>query len=52
MSEENMQLLLDDIPCETKDEEQGISYYIYTDSTKKNFIRIFTDKDLGIDSRN
>ena len=48
MSEENMQLLLDDIPCETKDEEQGISYYIYTDSTKKNFIRIFTDKDLGL----
>lgn len=48
MSEENMQLLLDGIPFETKEEEKGVSYYIYTDSTKKNFIRIFTDKDLGL----
>ena len=48
MSAENMQLLLDGIPYETKDEEQGTSYYIYTDLTKKNFVRIFIDKDLGL----
>ena len=48
MTEENMKLLLDGIPLETQEEEQGTSYYIYTDNTKKNFIRIFTDKDLGL----
>ena len=48
MTEENMKLLLDGIPLETQKEEQGTSYYIYTDNTKKNFIRIFTDKDLGL----
>lgn len=48
MTEENMKLLLDGIPLETQEEEQGTSYYIYTDNTKKNFIRIFTDKALGL----
>lgn len=31
-----------------KEEEKGTSYYLYSDETKKNFVRIFIDKDLGL----
>ena len=31
-----------------EEEEQGVSYYLYSDETKKNFIRIFIDRDLKL----
>ena len=48
MSEENMKILLGGNAFESQEEEKGTSYYLYSDETKKNFVRIFIDKDLGL----
>ena len=48
MSEEEMKIRLGGNAFEEEEEEQGTSYYLYSDETKKNFIRIFVDKDLKL----
>lgn len=47
-SEAEMKNLLDGHTFESQEEENGTSYYLYSDETKKNFVRIFIDKDLGL----
>ena len=48
MAEEAMKIQLGGSTYETQEEEQGVSYYLYSDETKKNFIRIFIDRDLKL----
>ena len=48
MAEETMKIQLGGSTYETQEEEQGVSYYLYSDETKKNFIRIFIDRDLKL----
>lgn len=48
MAEESMKIQLGGSTYETQEEEQGFSYYLYSDETKKNFIRIFIDRDLKL----
>lgn len=48
MAEEEMKSRFGENTYETSEEEKGISYYLYSDETKKNFIRILVDKDLKL----
>lgn len=48
MSEEEMKAALRGIDCETKEEDSGTIYTIYSDDTKKNYIQILADKELHL----
>lgn len=48
MTEEDMKILLGGSTYEAAEEEEGTSYYLYSDETKRNFIRIFVDKELKL----
>ena len=48
MSEETMKALLGDNAYETEETDSGVSYFIYADEEKRNYTRIFVDKDLKL----
>lgn len=48
MDEESMKTALSDCKYETKEEEEGTSYYIYADEEQRDYVRIFIDKDLHL----
>lgn len=48
MSKEEAKSRLEENAYEISEEEKGESYFLYSDETKKNFIRIFVDKDLQL----
>lgn len=48
MGEEDMKIRLGGSTYESEEEETGTSYYLYADETKKNYIRIFVDRDLKL----
>lgn len=48
MGEDQVKILLGGSTYEEKEEENGISYYLYADETQKNYIRIFLDQDLKL----
>ena len=48
MGEDDMKIRLGGSTYESEEEETGTSYYLYADETKKNYIRIFVDRDLKL----
>lgn len=46
MSEEELKIRLEGSNYETEEGENGIVYFLYSDETKKNFIRIQVDREL------
>lgn len=48
MSEENLKQQLEEGGYEIQEEEKGTAYYVYLDETKKNYIKIFVDKELRL----
>lgn len=48
MSAEEMRQRMEESLYEKEEDEKGENYYIYSDESKKNFIRIFVDRDLQL----
>lgn len=48
MAEEELKTRLEGSTYETEEKEEGIAYSLYSDETKKNFIRILVDKELHL----
>ena len=48
MNEESMKEALSDAKYETKEDEEGVSYYLYADEEKRDYVRIFVDKNLKL----
>lgn len=48
MSAEEMKQRMDESLYEKVDDEKGENYYIYSDESKKNFVRIFVDRELQL----
>ncbi len=48
MAAGEMKERLDESLYERNEEEKGENYFLYSDESKKNFIRIFVDKDLQL----
>ncbi len=48
MAVEEMKERLDEQSYERSEEENGDNYFLYSDESKKNFIRIFVDRDLQL----
>ena len=48
MNEESMKEALSDAKYETKEDEEGVSYYLYEDEEKRDYVRIFVDKNLKL----
>ena len=43
-----MKEALSDAKYETNEEEEGVSYYLYADEEKRDYVRIFVDKNLKL----
>ena len=43
-----MKARLGETSYEAKEEEKGTDYFLYSDESKKNFTRIFVDKELQL----
>ena len=48
ISAEEMKARLGETSYEAKEEEKGTDYFLYSDESKKNFTRIFVDKELQL----
>ena len=48
MPAEEMKQRLEGSVYQKEEDEKGENYFIYSDESKKNFIRIFVDKDLQL----
>lgn len=48
MDEESMKEALSNAEYETKEEDEGLSYYLYADEKKRDYVRVFIDKDLHL----
>ena len=48
ISAEEMKARLGENSYEAKEEEKGTDYFLYSDESKKNFTRIFVDKELQL----